>query len=174
MSRKIKVSDIKIKQSFLETTPHEEKLSECRNNYLTYNRQDRVIVINHVGYLIDGYVMYLILKELGIDEAQIKISDRRKKRWYRKDISSWNKNYRNHNTTYIYGVHPNTKQNPPKEYTWRVADSKREYVYENVLPGDTVLCQTKYGLKPVIVTRIETLNKCPIDMRIRKFYRKLV
>ena len=173
MSRKIKISDIKIKQSFLETTPHEEKLSECRNKYLTYGKQDRVIVIDHDGFLIDGYCMYLILKELGIEDAQIKISDRRKKRWYRKDISSWDGNYRNHNTTYIYGVHPNTKQHPPKEYMWRVTDGKREYVYENVLPGDTVLCQTKYGLSTVIVTKIIDMDECPIDMRVRKFVRKV-
>ena len=116
MSRTTKLSDIKIKQSFLDTIPHEEKLSECRDNYLTYGKQDRVIVIDHDGYLIDGYCMYLILKELGIEEAQIKISNRRKKRWYRKDISSWNGNYRNHNTAYIYGVHMNKAESTKRIY----------------------------------------------------------
>lgn len=169
---KIKASEIKISSAFAETTPHEEKMNECRNNFLTYHRQDRVIVIDHDGYLIDGYVMYLILKELGVEEAQIKISERRKKRWFRKDTSSWKvPYYRNNPATYIFGVHPNSKDT--KEYVWRVRNAMRDSIYEEVLPGDCVLCETKNGIAPVIVTRIETLDECPVDMRVKKFVRKI-
>lgn len=172
MARKIKLSDIKISPAFAESTPHEEKMNECRNNYLTYHRQDRVIVVDHDGYLIDGYVMYLILKELGVEEAQIKISNRRKKRWYRKNTSSWEAPYyRNNPTTYIYGVHPNSKDT--KEYMWRVPNARVDFVYSEVLPGDCVLCVTKNGIAPVLVTRIETLDKCPVDMKVKKFIRKI-
>lgn len=172
MSRTMKLSEIKISSVFAETTPSEEKMNECRNNYLTYHRQDRVIVVDHDGYLIDGYCMYIILKELGIEKAQIKISNRRKKRWFRKDTSSWEiPYYRNNPTTYIFGVHPNSKDT--KTYMWRVQNNRRDSIYEEILPGDYVLCQTKNGIAPVIVTRMETLDKCPVDMRVKKFVGKV-
>ncbi len=41
MNRKMKLSDIKIKESFAITTPNEEKMRECRNNWNIYHRQDR-------------------------------------------------------------------------------------------------------------------------------------
>jgi len=75
MSRKMKLSDIKIKESFAITTPKVEKMEECRNNCNTYHRQDRYIVVNNDKELIDGYIQYLVLKENGVEEADIKISN---------------------------------------------------------------------------------------------------
>ncbi len=72
MNRKMKLSDIKIKESFAITTPNEEKMRECRNNWNIYHRQDRYIVINANRELIDGYIMYLVFKENGMEEADIK------------------------------------------------------------------------------------------------------
>ncbi len=86
MSRKMKLSDIKIKDSFAITTPKEEKMEECRNNWSTYHKQDRYIVINNDNELIDGYIMYLVLKENDMEEANVKISNKCKKRWHRKNV----------------------------------------------------------------------------------------
>lgn len=151
MSRKMKLSDIKIKPSFEATVPRAYKMTECKNNYLTGGRQDRYIVINHDNELIDGYIMYLTLKELGIDEAEIIVSD----------------------TTYIYGVHPNVKYacGHSKEFVWRVPESWIGWA-DDLLPGDVIYADTKHGTAPVIITKIEWLNKCPVDFRVRKVISK--
>ena len=113
--RTMKLVDIKISDAFANSIPSEKKLNECRNNWTQYNRQDRYIVVNPDNVLIDGYIMYIVLKENGIEEAEVKTSTRRKKRWYRKNVEDWNvPHYRNEATTYVYGKHPNS--NCDKEF----------------------------------------------------------
>ncbi len=166
MSRKMKLSDIKIKESFAITTPKEEKMEECRNHWNTYQRQDRYIVVDHNNVLIDGYIQYLVLKENCVEEADIKISNKHKKRWYRKNIKDWTApHYRNEETTYVYGVHQNS--NCTKEFMWRVPKSWTWFA-ENVQIGDSILCRTKFGISPVIVTKIEVLEKCPVDFVVKR------
>lgn len=164
--RRIKLSDIKISEAFANTIPSEEKMSECRNNWNQWHRQDRFVVVNPDNVLIDGYIQYLVLKENNIEEAEVKISTRRKKRWYRKNTNDWNiPHYRNEPTTYVYGIHPNS--NCTKEFIWRVPKSWTWFA-NNVQVGDSILCQTKFGYAPVIVTKVETLDKCPIDFRVKR------
>lgn len=143
-------------------------MNECRNNYLTSGKQDRYIVVRHNGDLIDGYIMFLILKELNIDEVEIKISEKRKKRWCRKD------NNRLKRTTYIYGVHPSVKYTSghSKEYVWRVPNSWIGWA-DDLLPGDVIYADTKNGVVPVVVSRIECLDRCPVDFRIKKVIGKI-
>ena len=168
--KKMKLSDIKISDAFANSVPSEKKLNECRNNWNQWNRQDRYIVVNPDNILIDGYIQYLVLKENNIDEAEIKISNRRKKRWYRKNVEDWNvPHYRNEPTTYIYGVHPNSKDE--RIYTWRVPKSWTNWA-DNIQIGDTVMCVTKFGYAPVVVNKIEILDKCPIDIPVKKVCRK--
>jgi len=170
MSRKMKLTDIKIKESFTITTPKEEKMNECRNNWNIYHKQDRYIVINNNNELIDGYIQYLVLKENGMEEADIKISNMRKKRWYKKNVKDWTApHYRNETTTYVYGVHPNS--NCTKNYLWRVPKSWTWFA-ENVQVGDSIFCRTKFGIAPVIVTKIEVLDKCPVDFVVKRVVEK--
>lgn len=170
--RKMKLSDIRIKESFVNTTPKEAKMKKCRDNWNEWHRQDRYIVVDHDNTLIDGYIQYLVLKENGIEEAEIKISDRRKKRWYRKNTEGWMApRYKNRMTTYIFGIHPDSKST--KERVWRVPNSWIGWEYD-LLPGDKILVTTKHGIRPIIITRIEWLDKCPVDMPVKKVYRKLV
>lgn len=58
-------------------------------------------------------------------------------------------------------------------YMWRVSKRRTDSVYKEILPGDEVLVATKYGKKPVIITRIETLDKCPTDRVVKKYICKL-
>ena len=166
--RRMKLSEIKISDAFANSIPSEEKLNECRNNWKQWNRQDRYIVINPDSVLIDGYIMYLVLKENGIEEAEVKISTRRKKRWHRKNVEGRNiHHYKNETTTYVYGVHPNS--NCTKEFVWRVPKSWSELEWEDGLNiGDKILVDTKFGIKPVVVTKIEISDKCPVDFRVKK------
>lgn len=164
--RTMKISDIKIKESYLSTTPNEEKMNECRTNWNNFHRQDRFIVVDHSNTLIDGYVQYLVLKENGIEEAEIKIWHCKRKRWERKNIKDCvAPRYRKNPTTYIYGVHPNSKDT--KTYMWRVPESWNGWA-DNIQSGDTIMCATKFGYAPIVVNKIEILDKCPIDIPVKK------
>ena len=164
--RRMKLSDIKISDAFANSIPRVEKLNECRNSWNLWNRQDRYIVVNPNNVLIDGYIQYLVLKENNVEEAEVKISNMRKKCWYRKNMEDWEiPYYRNNTTTYVYGIHPNGKDT--KTYMWRVPKSWTWFA-ENVRSGDSILCHTKFGSAPVIVTKVEVLDSCPANIRVKK------
>ena len=171
--RRMKLSDIKISDVFASSIPSEKKLNECRNNWNQWHRQDRFIVVNPDNLLIDGYIQYLVLKENNVEEAEIKISNRRKKRWYRKNVKDWNiPHYRNETTTYVYGVHPNSKNE--KEFVWCVPKSWSELGWEDGLNiGDEILVTTKFGIKPVVVTKIENLGECPVSTPVKRVVKRL-
>ena len=171
--KKIKLSEIKINEAFAKSIPSESKMQECRNNWNMWHRQDRYIVVNHNNVLIDGYIQYLVLKENNVEEADIKISARRKKRWYRKNTKDWDiPHYRNEVTTYIYGVHPNSKSG--NEFVWRVPKSWSEAGWEDGLEiGDKILVDTKFGIKPVVVTKIEISDKCPVNIPVKRVVNRL-
>lgn len=163
--RRMKISKIKISKAFTNTTPSEEKMNECRKFWEMCNKQDRYVVVNKKGYLIDGYVQYLVLKENGIEDVEIRVGRSTKKRWNRKPLKSLYPNYREQITTYIYGVHPNDKRK--KERVWRVPNNWIDWG-NNVQIGDTIMCTTKNGYAPVVVSKIEVLDKCPIDIPVKK------
>lgn len=171
----MKLSDIKISSAFAESVPSEKKMEECRDNWNTFERQDRWIVVDQNGYLIDGYVMLLVLKENGVEQTKVKISARRKKRWYRKNTKDWTApHYRTELTTYIYGMHYNKNKGEfSKEYVWRVPKSWGNWA-DNVQVGDTVMCATKFGYSPVVVNKIEILDKCPIDIPVKRVANKQI
>ena len=171
--RRMKLSDIKINEAFTNSIPSEEKMNECRNNWNLWNRQDRYIVVNPDNVLIDGYIMYIVLKENGIEEAEVKTSTKRKKRWYRKNVKDWNiPHYRNETTTYVYGVHPYSENK--KEFVWRVPKSWSELGWEDGLNiSDEILVDTKFGIKPVVVTKIEISDKCPVNIPVKRVVKRL-
>ena len=170
--RRMKLSDIKINQAFANTTPNEDKVCECRYNWRMYGRQDRYIVVDHNNTLIDGYIQYLILMEHKEEYAEVKISHCRKKRWERKNIKDWAvPRYKHNPTTYIYGYHPNSKDT--KTYMWRVPNSWTNWA-DNIQIGDTIICSTKNGCAPVVVNKIEILDKCPIDIPVKKVCSKRI
>lgn len=158
----IKLSEIKITNAFKETTPNPQKIQGYRDYYEKYGKQAKPILVDYKNILRDGYIQYLILKENGVEEATII----RKKR-NRKQIQCVNVNpcYKKTETTYIFGVHPNS--NCTKEFCWRVPASWETWA-ENVEIGDTILCQTKFGFSPVVVSRVEVLDKPPVDIRVKR------
>ena len=170
--KKMKLSDIKISEAFANTIPNEEKLEECRKNWDENHRQDRFIVINRNNILIDGYIQYLILKENNMNEAEVKISNKRKKRWNRKPVKkNFVPKYRDELTTYIFGVHPNSKDT--KTYMWRVPESWNGWA-DNIQIGDAIMCATKFGYAPVVVNKVEIRNECPIDIPVKKVCNKKI
>lgn len=172
----MRLVDIKIKDSFADSIPKEDKINVCRQHWDKTHEQDRYIVINRDNFLIDGYIQYLVLKENDINVAEVQISNKKKKKWTRKNkqskIQKLNKtNYRENRTTYIYGVHPNSKS--IKERVWRVPNSWWNGWINSLNIGDMMLVHTKNGLAPIKITKIERLSKCPVDMPVKTVVRKL-
>lgn len=167
MRQIVKLSEIKIDPSFAESKPKKEKMEECRSNYILYGKQDRDIVVNNRNVLIDGYIMYLVLKENNVENAKIKISNYRRKCWHRINLKEqMDLTYRTKMTTYIYGVHLNSKYKNKKEFLWRVPSMWVGFG-EQLEIGDSILCDTKFGVSPVIVTRIEMSEQCPVDFPVK-------
>lgn len=158
----IKLSEIIVPKYIRESEPSAYKM-ECRRKLWNENQtQQRWLVLDRDNVLLDGYIQYLILRENGVEEARY---IRRKA--FRKDENR--QDYRTVITTYIYGVHPNS--NCVKEFMWRVPASWFGWE-KNVMIGDTILCQTKFGYSPVVVTKIEVLDNCPVDFRVKKVARR--
>ena len=166
MKTTVKLSSIKIPKSYAVTTPSEKKVRTKRKKYR--KGKLRAITINTDGFLINGYINYLILKENNVEDAEVNIVDIKKN-----DNSNVPESYRNTRTTYIYGKHPNNKSE--KIYTWRIpnAESWRKF-FETVLPDDLIFCKTKFGCSPVIVQAIQTVDKCPVEFPVKKVLSKKI
>ena len=146
----MKISDIKIQDNFKITIPSDRKLKECREYFNKYGIIDRDIIVNKNGYLLDGYIGYLVLKENGINDVE---------------VVSTNQSYAN-KTVYVFGCHSGNK----KEYVWRLPKKVKA---DNIVVGSNVLVQTRFGVKTITVTRIETLYFPPVTMPVKKVIRCL-
>lgn len=142
----IKISEIKINDSFLNSEPSEEKVNKYRTQFTNSGKQSKYVILDKNNYLIDGYIQYLILKENGIEDVEF--------------LYNQKNSYKNRPTTYIYGKHLNSKCD--KEFVWRLSKN------QNVSIGDKAYCQTKFGIAPIIVTKIEVLDRCPVDFKVKK------
>ena len=165
--RKMRLEDIKIPKAFELTPPSEEKMCECREFWRYEQKQDRPIVVNHNNVLIDGYVMFLILKEHKEEYGYVRKLYKKKKVKRNKKVNT--NTYRNNSTIYIYGKHPKGK----RVLIWRVP---RKWVgwADDLQIGDMILCRTKYGTKPVIVQDVEILDKCPVPFGVNRVHSRRV
>lgn len=153
MIKYINIDKIRISNAFQRTHPSDVKVKECRDYWEKYHEQSKMIVVNKNNILVDGYIQYLILKEKGVKLAEVEQPE------YQKE---W--------TTYIYGIH---QEGIGKEYVWKVPKSWKDWE-NDILPGDKILVETKYGVREIIVTKIEWLDERPIDKKIRNVYKKIV
>lgn len=164
--KRMRLSDIKIPETFKLTQPKEEKMCECREFWRYNLKQDRPIVINHNNILVDGYVMYLTLLEHKEEYAYVRKLYKKKKTKKAKNMNS----YRNNPTIYIYGKHPKGQ----RTLVWRVPERWIGWT-DNLHIGDRIYCRTKYGAKPVIIQEVEILDKCPVDFPVKKIHsRKII
>lgn len=166
MKTTVKLSSIKIPKSYAVTTPLEKKVRTKRKKYR--KGKLRAITINTDGFLINGYINYLILKENNVKDVDVNIVDIKEN-----DNSNVPESYRNIKTTYIYGKHPNDKSE--KIYTWRIPNKENWRKFsETVLPDDLIFCKTKFGCSPVIVQAIQTVDKCPVEFPVKKVLSKKI
>lgn len=153
--QKIKLTEVKISKRFKNTTPSERKMERIRKKYRETGMQDKPIVLDENGYLIDGYARYLILKEFGEEYINCIC---------KKNISDKILNYKKSPTYYIYGLHKSCD----KEFVWRVPCTKIDDFIGKIIPGDKVLVNTRNGARNITVTKIALLDKPPIDKSIKK------
>ena len=145
----MRLDEIKIPSVY--SPPNGEKLQKCRQYYESHGKLDRDIVVGSGGFIRDGYVGYLVLKEFGVKETIVVYNSSMKPQ-----------SYKEKETIYVFGHH-----NPRvKEYCWRISKSTR-YI-ENLEVGHRIMVNTKYGNKIVTVTRVEKLDKPPIAGKIKK------
>ena len=67
----IKLSKIKIRESFKKHPPAIWKMRDRISYYKIYGRLYSPIIINERGYLIDGYTSYLIAQNEGLKKVEI-------------------------------------------------------------------------------------------------------
>ena len=158
----VKLDEIAISNEFREKIPNSWKMDKCREYYKRTGKQDRNIVVNHKGVLIDGYVMYLVLKEANVEYAIIKVSDHKENK-KRSLLRTESQPYYMRNTVYVYGKH----SAKGKEYVWRVSESSKSSIV-NIFPGDIARVATKYGVSNVVVTKVVEANRAPINIPIKK------
>lgn len=161
--KKIKLSEIVISSAFAASVPSEQKVQKYKSRFAKTGKQSRYLVLDNENVLVDGYIQYLILKENNVEEAYYikcgKFGEKKKP------------TYRTKNTTYVYGTHPNSKCT--KEFVWRVPESWSEFT-ENIKVGDTIYCKTKFGVAPVVVSKIKVSDLCPVDIPVRKVANKII
>lgn len=152
--KKILLAEVKVPKKF--ALPNEHKMCRCRKYFSKHGSVDQNIVINKDGVLIDGYVRYLVLKENNVKEVEAIIRENEY------DTHLQHSDYRNTPTKYVFARHmPRFK-----EYCWRVTD--KTINLENLKEGSRIIVWTKEGRKIVKVTRIEILDKPPVNMSVKK------
>ncbi|KAI4445317.1 hypothetical protein C823_007824 [Eubacterium plexicaudatum ASF492] len=167
----MRLENIKIKDSFSTTLPKEEKVAVCKAYWEIHKKQDRYIIVDHNNVLIDGYIQYLVLKEVGIEIVEVKISDKKRKKWSRKRMLPKQSKpkkltYRESNTTYVFGTLLYSRSK--KERVWRIPSNWKDDRIADFNIGDVVMVHNQNGLSPIKITRIEKLNNCPVDIPVKK------
>ena len=169
---KMNLSEIKIPESFENNVPSLYKYEKCCRYYKETGNQDRYIVVDENNVLVDGYIMYLVLKSHNVECCDAKRITLRKHKYTDKQRNRHGRiippekvlTYKEKPTVYIYGKHPNGITD--KEYVWRLPKSK-ENMYDVLLPGDLIYCSTKSGIAPVIVTRIEKRDSWDTELKVK-------
>ena len=77
MTRAVNISQIRIKGSFKNSVPNDYKLAQCREYWSKHGFYLHDIIVNDKGYLVDGYIQYLVLKENNIKDVVVKGFDKK-------------------------------------------------------------------------------------------------
>lgn len=170
---KMKLSEIKIPTDFESSKPNTSKYLKCENYYKKTGNQDRYIIVDENNVLVDGYIMYLVLKNNGEkfgDSRRITLrkhtyTDKQRKKYGRLIPSKHVVTYKEKPTAYVYGKHPNSKDD--KEFVWRLPQTWG-YMSLMLQKGDVIYCGTRFGVAPVVVTKVELKSNFDTDLCIKK------
>lgn len=169
----MRLSEIKIPDEFANSTPNTNKYEKCKKYYKETGNQDRYIVVDENNVLVDGYIMYLVLKSHDVEYGDIKrltlrkhtYTDKQRKKYGRLIPPKHVITYKEKPTAYVYGKHPNSKDD--KEYVWRLPQTW-SYMSLMLQKGDVIYCGTRFGVAPVVVTKVELKSNFDTDLCIKK------
>lgn len=169
----MRLSEIKISADFESSIPNTYKYNKCENYYNKTGNQDRYIVVDEKNVLVDGYIMYLVLKNHDVEYGNVKrltlrkhtYTDKQRKKYGRLISPKHVVTYKEKPTAYVYGKHPNSKDN--KEYVWRLPQAWG-YMGLMLQKGDVIYCGTRFGVAPVVVTKVELKSNFDTDLCIKK------
>ena len=139
----MQLTDIKIPNSFLKTQPNDTKLMACAKYYNKFGQLDKPITVNGNGYLVDGYVRYLVAKSMGMKEVPTKLIAEER--------------------IYVMGRHKDVG----KKYWWVVKKKDEVNFINHINVGDKIIVNTKKGQCPAIVAHIVTRDTPPINQKIK-------
>lgn len=170
---KMKLSEIKIPTDFESSTPNASKYEKCENYYNKTGNQDRYIIVDEKNVLVDGYIMYLVLKSHDVEYVNAKrltlrkhtYTDKQRKKYGRLIPSKHVVTYKEKLTAYVYGKHPNSKDD--KEFVWRLPQTWG-YMSLMLQKGDVIYCGTRFGVAPVVVTKVELKSNFDTSLCIKK------
>lgn len=169
----MRLSEIKISADFESSIPNTYKYNKCENYYNKTGNQDRYIVVDEKNVLVDGYIMYLVLKNHDVEYGNVKrltlrkhtYTDKQRKKYGRLISHKHVVTYKEKPTAYVYGKHPNSKDN--KEYVWRLPQAWG-YMSLMLQKGDVIYCGTRFGVAPVVVTKVELKSNFDTSLCIKK------
>ena len=169
----MRLSEIKISTDFESSTPNASKYEKCENYYNKTGNQDRYIVVDEKNVLVDGYIMYLVLKSHDVEYGNVKrltlrkhtYTDKQRKKYGRLISPKHVVTYKEKPTAYVYGKHPNSKDD--KEFVWRLPQTWG-YMSLMLQKGDVIYCGTRFGVAPVVVTKVELKSNFDTDLCIKK------
>ena len=169
----MRLSEIKISADFESRIANTYKYNKCENYYNKTGNQDRYIVVDEKNVLVDGYIMYLVLKNHDVEYGNVKrltlrkhtYTDKQRKKYGRLISPKHVVTYKEKPTAYVYGKHPNSKDN--KEYVWRLPQAWG-YMSLMLQKGDVIYCGTRFGVAPVVVTKVELKSNFDTSLCIKK------
>lgn len=145
----VALSSIKIPKFFTKISQekYQKKLEQFESG-----QSISLVKLSKDNVLMDGYYTYLIYKNKGFENIEVIYNSPKVK----------NETYRTLPTLYIFGHHPNQET----EYVWRATSDIVDL--KDLEIGDCIFVHTKYGINPIIVTRMEVLNCSPVSMAVKK------
>lgn len=146
----MKLCNVKIRKSFRKHSPSSEKMDICRKYFTEHGVLDRDVVIDDRGTLVDGYVGYLVLKENGVEDWNVK---------------SLSENIDN-TLLLIAGKHPNNE----KVYYW-VANGRTKGLYDGTTTYKRASVETKYGPRMVDVVSCAVIEYSDLACNRKHVYK---
>lgn len=157
MKKTVNINDIKIFPWFEQTCPSINKIKKCADYYSKNGEMDRDIVIDENGYLTDGYVAYLVLKNSDpLGDVSVIIQKNKKKRVVGNSFNC-PRGFRK----YIYAKHDENG----KEYVWVMPG---EYRNIPIVPGMEVKVATRCGNCSVCVTKVMISDVPPVNTPLKE------
>ena len=70
-SKTMLLSEIKVPKDFRNSQPNIDKVVYAESFYTTHSILDQPIILNHNGYIMDGYIRYLVAKAHNLETVPV-------------------------------------------------------------------------------------------------------